>query len=254
MRMRDIQDTCAQRGRGHGAHGAPADRRHSGVTHTRRCAGGLPGALERKRRASRASLAGARVHGITTRAAPPPGAAGRLKLGAFGPESAHWQPCPTGRVRTGPLARQGRLAAPAAPAYFPFGPLPCFFSSFSISAIICSSPAWPPRCWSICGFILCIICATVAASMLCKSCPALPIFLFFLMVFCIVVAISLNWSSSSTTSSGWCPDPRAMRSTRDWVRPFVSSSSASVIESIMVSHFLIRAPDSWKSSPPIPGN
>mmetsp|Transcript_10032 Transcript_10032/g.32909 ORF Transcript_10032/g.32909 Transcript_10032/m.32909 type:complete len:254 (+) Transcript_10032:160-921(+) len=253
MRMRDIQDTCAQRGRGHGAHGAPADRRHSGVTHTRRCAGGLPGALERKCRASRALLPRGRArtwymnHALT-------GAAGRLKLGAFGPESAHWQPCPTGRVRTGPLARQGRLAAPAAPAYFPFGPLPCFFSSFSISAIICSSPAWPPRCWSICGFILCIICATVAASMLCKSCPALPIFLFFLMVFCIVVAISLNWSSSSTTSSGWCPDPRAMRSTRDWVRPFVSSSSASVIESIMVSHFLIRAPDSWKSSPPIPGN
>mmetsp|Transcript_3861 Transcript_3861/g.8132 ORF Transcript_3861/g.8132 Transcript_3861/m.8132 type:complete len:214 (-) Transcript_3861:546-1187(-) len=131
---------------------------------------------------------------------------------------------------------------------------PSFFSSFSISAIICSSPCCPPRCASICGFILCIICATVAASMLCKSICPLPIFLFFFMVFCIVVCMSLNCSSSSTTSCGWCPEPRAILTMRDGAKLFVSSSSASVIESIIVIHFFIRTPLSWKSSPDMPGN
>mmetsp|Transcript_50913 Transcript_50913/g.84377 ORF Transcript_50913/g.84377 Transcript_50913/m.84377 type:complete len:213 (-) Transcript_50913:747-1385(-) len=84
--------------------------------------------------------------------------------------------------------------------------------------------------------------------------PPFPSFLFFLIVFCIVVCISLNCSSSSTTSIGWWPEPFAMRNTRGWAMVFVSSSSASVMESIMVSHFLMRTPLSWKSSPDIPGN
>mmetsp|Transcript_24776 Transcript_24776/g.62889 ORF Transcript_24776/g.62889 Transcript_24776/m.62889 type:complete len:261 (+) Transcript_24776:261-1043(+) len=90
--------------------------------------------------------------------------------------------------------------------------------------------------------------------MLCRSMPPLPIFLFFFMVFCMVVCMSLNCSSSSITSCGWWPEPREMRRIREGTSILVSSSSASVIESIIVIHFLMRTPLSWKSRPDMPGN
>ena len=55
--------------------------------------------------------------------------------------------------------------------------------------------------------------------------PPLPIFLFFFIVFCMVVCMSLNCSSSSMTSCGWWPEPRAMRRMREGASIFVSSSS-----------------------------
>mmetsp|Transcript_6520 Transcript_6520/g.21600 ORF Transcript_6520/g.21600 Transcript_6520/m.21600 type:complete len:365 (+) Transcript_6520:137-1231(+) len=69
MRMRDIQDTCAQRGRGHGAHargtGRPPPQRRDALTR-----GGAPGACLGRSSASvgpleHCSLAGAHVHGIS---------------------------------------------------------------------------------------------------------------------------------------------------------------------------------------------
>mmetsp|Transcript_11743 Transcript_11743/g.30651 ORF Transcript_11743/g.30651 Transcript_11743/m.30651 type:complete len:284 (+) Transcript_11743:223-1074(+) len=84
----------------------------------------------------------------------------------------------------------------------------------------------------------------------------LPIFLFFFIVFCMVDCMILNCSRSSITSTGKYPEPRAMRLTRDGevMMCLGSSSSASVIESMMVIHRLIRWLDSRKSSPCIPGN
>mmetsp|Transcript_56553 Transcript_56553/g.129887 ORF Transcript_56553/g.129887 Transcript_56553/m.129887 type:complete len:216 (+) Transcript_56553:743-1390(+) len=45
-----------------------------------------------------------------------------------------------------------------------------------------------------------------------------------------------------------------MRTIRCGATVLVSSSSASVMESIIVSHFLILTPESWKSRPDMPGN
>mmetsp|Transcript_16435 Transcript_16435/g.41911 ORF Transcript_16435/g.41911 Transcript_16435/m.41911 type:complete len:222 (+) Transcript_16435:230-895(+) len=98
----------------------------------------------------------------------------------------------------------------------------------------------------------CIICATVCESML-RTSVCLPCFLFIFIVFDIVVCIILNCSSSSITSEGKYPEPRAIRSTRDWLITLGSSSSPSVMESMIVIQRLMRSEDSRKSKPCMPG-